>query len=267
MKTNIFSLTVILLASLLLGACSGDDDNTTTGSTSLLTAEWPEWDVDLSYNQEQPNWQKPMANDYENFTVVRVEIEDALKPAALVNDLMAVFVGDELRGLSGPAFHYEEGTNTINPFIYVIKVFGNEPDLEQQDATLCYYSSYLRQVFTCPARISFGSDVTNADGNFTYGSPKFPVIMDLTMNVAGFEAAGIVPVEGDQLAVFVGDESRGFHLVGESLFTEPIAMRVFGRKEGETVTVKYFNAASKRIFTFNNTVTLTPGAQSITLNI
>jgi hypothetical protein len=59
----------------------------------------PDWQADWSYNLERPSWQAPNASDYENFTVMVVKIEEALQPYATKDDLLALFVGDELRGL------------------------------------------------------------------------------------------------------------------------------------------------------------------------
>ena len=54
--------TVVLLASLGLGACSSDDgDSKNAPYTETTVTEAPVWQMDWSNNQERPNWTDPGA--------------------------------------------------------------------------------------------------------------------------------------------------------------------------------------------------------------
>jgi hypothetical protein len=109
-----------------------------------------------AYAEDAPDWQSPNASDYENFTVMMVKIEDALKPNATSGDLMAVFVGDELRGVAKPASIVGSESNDASN--YVLKVFGNEADGTLLDITLKYYNAQLQKIFTYSCTITFSSD-------------------------------------------------------------------------------------------------------------
>ena len=98
MNKNILYSTAILLASLTLGACSSDDDEPKTEGYSVETvSEAPTWQVDYSGSEARPDWQEPNPGDYENWTIMLVQLEEALKPCAGDDDLMALFVDGELR--------------------------------------------------------------------------------------------------------------------------------------------------------------------------
>ena len=85
-------------------ACSSsDDEETPSGYTVETVAEAPAWHVDFSGSESRPDWQEPNPADYENWTIMLVQLEDALKPYTTESDLLAFFVGGELRGLTSPA--------------------------------------------------------------------------------------------------------------------------------------------------------------------
>ena len=87
----------VLVASLVFGACSTDDDNNNDGYTVDEISEAPVWQVDWNNDQERPNWTDPNASAYENWTIMMVQIEDELAPFVSENDLMAMFINNELR--------------------------------------------------------------------------------------------------------------------------------------------------------------------------
>ena len=59
-------LSLVLLTSLLLGACSSDDDNNDAAYTETTQSEAPDWQIDWSNNQERPDWEEPDGTLYEN---------------------------------------------------------------------------------------------------------------------------------------------------------------------------------------------------------
>ena len=221
-------------------------------------AEAPQWQVDWSYNQERPDWQEPDASDYVNFSVMLVTIEETLQPYASDADLLALFVGDELRGLATPALDMTAGTT--DPTRFVLKAYGNESDGERIDATLKYYNAQLRQVFTRSATMVYDIDVVLGidepfSPSFTLGSAKYPVTT--TLDVAALLAAeAITPADGDIAAAFVGDECRGvcpFTSAGPQ--SEGFMLQCALANEGEAVVLKYYDADRSRILTFDGSVT------------
>ena len=225
-------------------------------------AEAPQWRVDWSYNQERPDWQEPDASDYVNFSVMLVTIEEALQPYVSEDDLLALYVGDELRGLATPALDMTAGTT--DPTRFLLKAYGNESDGERIDATLKYYNAQLRQVFTRSATMVYDIDVVLGidepfSPSFTLGSAKYPVVT--TLDVAAILAsAGITPADDDIAAAFVGDECRGVADLSPATDDDDYAtddtstLTVFLLEDDENVIVKYYDAAGSRIITFGGSV-------------
>jgi len=179
--------------------------------TVTTVTEAPDWQMDWSYNQERPDWQAPNATDYANFSVMFIKLEATLQPYASKDDLMAIFVGDELRGVASPA--YVVGNEDTAPNTFVLKAFSNEGNGDVVDLTLKYYNAQLKQIFTCTKTITY--DMEEVFGieedfipQFTLGSAKYPVVntVDMMSILAG---AAITPAEGDIVGAFVGDECRG----------------------------------------------------------
>lgn len=248
---------VILLASLTFGACSSDDDEKESGFYWTEQATMPFWFVDWTYNTPMPDWQAPDPSDYENWMVIMVQVEDDLKPMATPTDVMAVFVGDELRGLAHPAIPLVEDENNTNSTLYVIKMFANEPDGMMLDVKLQYYNKYLKQTFTNYAIFNYSAgEVAGIQETimpmFTYGSQKFEQVAILDFKKLPLADAGITPAEGDQVGVFVGDDCRGTYTIGERLLADDPFISVFLHDRPEYVTVKYYSTTNNRVCTFNN---------------
>ena len=240
MKYKKLFSTVLLLAALALQA---------SAYTVTPADEAPQWQIDWSYNQERPDWQEPASENYENWTVVLVSIEDALKPYATADDLLAVFVDDELRGLASPAVIVGAADSDAGTFL--LKVWGNESSDQDISFTLKYYNSRLKSVFSFIYDFTMG-DEQGVDEDFiptfTLGSPKYPVVTAL--DIAPYLAeANLTPAEGDIMAAFVGDECRG--VTGLSpLTSHPSPLTVFLRDADETVILKYYDSTNNRIITF-----------------
>ena len=223
--------------------------------------EAPQWQVDWSYNQERPDWQEPQASDYVNFSVMLVTIEEALQPYVSEDDLLALFIGDELRGLATPALDMTAGTT--DPTRFVLKAYGNESDGERIDATLKYYNAQLRQVFTRSATMMYDVEVVLGIDEpfspaFTLGSAKYPVVN--TIDVADMIAyAGITPADGDMAAAFVGDDCRGVAKFAaeadDNTQSAEFILHCSLANAGENVVFKYYDADHSCIITFDGTVT------------
>ena len=227
--------------------------------TVTHVAEAPQWQIDWSYNQPRPDWQEPSASSYMNFSVILVTLEEELQPYASNNDLLALFVGDELRGMSGPALDMSTGETDNKHFL--VKAYGDESGGDMIDVTLKYYNAQLRQVFSRSTTMTYDPDEVlgieeDFIPNFTLGSAKYPVVK--TLDVADILAsAGITPAEGDIAAAFVGDECRGVSPLPSAAVPDgsPSGITLFLREADETVIVKYYDAARHRVFTFDGSLT------------
>ena len=253
----------LLLLLALFCACSTDDEENNNGGgngnihnptyTVTSQSDPPVWQMDWSGDQQRPNWQAPDPSLYANWTLMSVQIEEELEDYVTKDDLMALFVNGELRGCVGPDVIM--GTDIVSP-TFQIKAFGNETGSEPMTVSLQYYCHKLKQLFTQSAIIEnwdeslgYGYDFIP---DFTSGSAKYPLVT--TVNVDAFlEKADIIPIGGNIIGAFVGDECRGQTVLSELGGT---LLVVYGRKAGELVTLKYYDALTEQLFTIQDAVKL-----------
>lgn len=246
-------LKVVLLASLVAGACSCDSDATEKGGFSVTrVSEAPVWEVDWTSDQQRPDWTQPDASAYENWTIVMVQIEEALQPYVTDDDLMALFVNGELRGMASPAV--AKGDSQAGSTKFVMKVYGNESGNETVNMSLKYYNSRLRHMFTLSDDITLSSDVTTGTDEdyippFTMGSEKYPMMKTVDVETI-LTLLGIEPESG-MIAAFVGGECRGVATV-ESYGSSKLI--IHGRTQGEKIMLKYYDEVTKTVFTISDAV-------------
>ena len=240
-----------LLSTLLLSAALSLP---ASAYTVAPAAEAPQWQVDWSYNQERPDWQEPDAGAFENWTVMLVKIEEALLPYVSEDDLLAIFVGGELRGLASPSV--DVSTDEVDASQFLLKVYGNENLGDELDLIMQYYNARAEQLFTLSETMTIDDDVLYGFDEdfippFTQGSPKYPMMT--TINVAPtIASAGITPTEGDMAAIFVGDECRGVATMTDGQWS---AVDVYQHEAGEAVVLKYYDAAGDRFVIFEGNFT------------
>jgi hypothetical protein len=246
-------LKVVLLASLVAGACSCDSDSTDKGGYSVTKVnEAPVWEVDWTSNQARPDWTQPDASVYENWTIVMVQIEEALQPYVTENDLMALFVNGELRGLASPAV--AKGSGQAGSTRFVMKAYGNESGSETVNMSLRYYNSTLRHMFTLSDEITLSSDETTGTDEdyippFTMGSEKYPLMK--TVDVEPILKLIGVETGSGMIAAFDGNECRGVAPVSASGSSQ---LLIYGRTSGEVITLKFYEEATMRLFTITDAV-------------
>ena len=250
---NKIKLMFVLLASLVLGACSSSDDDNNVNDpknaayTETTVTEAPAWQIDWSNNQERPNWTEPDGYLYEVGTILKVQIEETLMPFASSGDLLALFVNGELRGLASPAVKIGTGQTENGKFL--MKAYGKETGTVNM--SLQYYSQQLKHLFTLTGDINLDADETTGIDEayipeFTLGSAKYPVVMNLNVSTI-IAKASIQPAQGDYFAAFVGNECRG---VSSTL--DNLSLIVYGCEEGESITLKYYQAATGKVYTFTD---------------
>lgn len=212
--------------------------------TVTTVTEKPQWQIDWSYNQTRPNWQEPAAENFENWTIMLVKIEKTLLPYVSENDLLAIFIDNELRGLSTPSVIVS--TDQVDATQYLLKVYGNENYGDEVLITMKYYNAQLRQVFTLSQTITLNEELLlgfdeDFIPDFTLGSAKYPVTTTVDMTNL-LNAASFTPAEGDIAGAFVGDECRGLWTMDDGQY-----LNVFLCNADESVILKYYDSTNNRV--------------------
>lgn len=215
--------------------------------TVTTVSEKPQWQMDWSYNQTRPDWQEPAAENFENWTVMLVKIEKTLLPYVSADDLLAIFINDELRGLSQPSVVVS--TNEVDATQYLLKVYGNESYGDEVVITMKYYIAQLGQVFTLSETMTLDEELMlgfyeDFIPAFSFGSAKYPVVTTLDMTNV-LQAAGITPAAGDIAAAFVGEECRGVWTMDDGQ-----DLNVYLRDADEAFVLKYYDSTGNRVQTF-----------------
>ncbi len=260
-----------------LCACSSDDDENgeepgvQNQYTLLNMGTAPSWEIDWTHHDERPNWESPDAAGYENWMIVMVKLQDELVPFASQDDLMAAYIGHELRAVNGPAKTSLEGTETTGngAVRFILKILGNESSDKKVKITLKYYNSKLKQIFTLEGDETFTAEkVWGVDQDLvlplTKGSSKYPVHMDLMLGLQALEK-NFTFTGNDLVAVMVGDECRGIMSMADAISNHSTAMTVYGKQEGEEGRLLYYNAESRETWDLNTTVTISSGGGMIYL--
>lgn len=245
-----------VLASLFLGACSSSDnsDNKQTSYTETAQKEAPKWGMDWNNNQERPDWtEKDFGAIFENWTILMVKIEKTLEPYTSEGDMLALFVNGELRGLAKPAVIV--GSDQIEKGNFVLKVWGNETGNEPVSMSLQYYNQTLKHLFTLSEDIAMNFDVTTGIDSdfipeFTKGSAKYPVTKAIAVESV-LNRVGLTPAGDNLIGAFVGEECRGTATLSQGGNTP---LTIYGRSTGESVTLKYYDAAKRILYTIPDAV-------------
>lgn len=121
--------------------------------------------------------------------------------------------------------------------------------------SLQYYSQTLKHLFTLTDNITLNSDETTGIDEafipeFTFGSAKYPVMKAAVVEPL-LTKVGITPVSGNKVGAFVGEECRGTVTLSASGATQ---LLIYGRSAGESVTLKYYDSATSKLYTIPDAV-------------
>jgi len=123
--------------------------------------------------------------------------------------------------------------------------------------SLKYYNQTLKHIFTLVDNISLNSDEPIGIDEvfipeFTCGSAKYPV-MKIAMVESLLFKVGITPTSGNKVGAFAGDECRGTATLSGNGSTP---LLIYGRNAGESITLKYYDAVTGKLYTIPDAVTL-----------
>lgn len=264
---------MMLAALTLMWGCSSSDDNTSTTGTGQSTTKWQkavgtaDWKIDWSANEETPDWTAPQPGDYESWMILMVTLQPELVPYSTEKDLMAVFIGNEIRAVARPAI----ALGNTKDVTFILKVLGNEESDKAVHITLSYYCSQLRQTFTLTGTETFVPEkVYGVDEIYMptllAGSAKYPVQMPLSLQMPRIAQDVLQPAAGDLIAMMVNGECRGVATIGENLFLAPYSLTVYARVEGEQASIYYYNVREKAIWNTGTVFTITSSAQTVNVD-
>lgn len=261
--------TIILAAVLTMawGCSSGDDtpaninnkegqgEQQWTGST-FAASEKPTWAIDWSSNVTKPDWQEPDATRFECSMTMLIRLGQELTPYSTDNDVMAVFIDGECRGVS----YRNQLQNGRVAFLLHVKGTGDEANRRME---LRYYCDRLHHLNVTSAISPFVPNnvmdkTYQIDFNIDKGSTKYPLATNLTVMLP--KQLPFVETSGDMLAVFVGGECRGIGYQGGDLY-DGWRVKVAGTQAGETAEIRYYSADKAGIYTILKTFTLSGSLQ------
>lgn len=288
MKKHLFLTAMMVAALFFLGGChhSGnhpdpdpdpDPDNpvnNTPPSPWLSVNDIPDWEIDWNANDPRPDWKAPDVSNFESWMIIMVKVPDPIASFVSSDDMMAVFINDELRGLTSVASVINsDGEATDQHTYFIVKTFGNVTN-KGEIFSIRYYSSQLHQLFAVETEEKFVPEGDlGVSGDYVppllLGSSKYPVIMYwlLGFTIDEKQEEPFEPTPGDLLAAFVGDECRGFSVLGGSLFNARASITVYSKQEGEQVTLRYFSVQKNAIRIYKNVTTTKPGTKMSQVSI
>ncbi len=275
---------MMLAALTLMWGCSSssdkdDEEGEIIDPPFTATSPWhtvnvpPMWQIDWTGNDQRPNWEEPVPSKYESWMIVQVQLPNLIATDVSDDDLMAIFIDDEIRGLSSKATSVTGGDEEKTYFI--LKTFGNPKTDSNKNISIKYYSSKLHHLFT----VNNGDTFFTSEGDvgvthdfippFLLGASKYPVVMyDLiSFTIDPESTEGFVPHANDIVAAFVGDECRGYTTVGESLYNARVTVTVYSKAEGEQVKIRYYSVNKNAVREFDTTVETRPGTRMSQISI
>lgn len=209
----------------------------------------PEWVFDMQGTDEVPEWSEPDKSVYPTSMTAVVRLTPFLERFADEQDGMAAYIGNECRGVATKQL---VGGNTL----YFIQV--KAADDEGGNVELRYFSAKTNTLYTSvPEELPY-------EINKMYGTADSPAFPDFeqsgrypyTLNaVVTIDAASLPakPTDGDKLMAFVDGAPRA---IVEPATETTFALEVRGKNDDETVTFKYYSAATGAVLRAVETTTM-----------
>lgn len=236
-KLNIF----FLIFASLVASCHHDHEDDNLGYEQVPAPHWTVSNGNAG-SVTSVDWKvlESTHNIMSTMTVLGVPptVEGATTSA---DDVIGFFAGEECVGVVSP----EKQSN--GSWRYLLNVYS--PKNPETSITLAYFSASQKCVYYWPDCLNFTTDgivgtsekpfaVTGRNSNYTLEMPA-----TITLPSAILAKVGA----GDEMAVFCGDECRG--VLSWDDFNDCFKGNIGMSKETETMTVKYYNASEKRIYT------------------
>jgi hypothetical protein len=239
----------------LLWSCSSDsDDHQSTDNSIHATftkAAKPSWAIDWSSNAVAPDWQDPASTEFECSMDLLVNMEEQYLPYSTDNDMVAIFYGDECRGVSYRNVMADGGVT------YLLHAKGSSEEIGQP-MNLRFYCDQLhlitipewKPLFT-PNNLTFDAHqlkLTLQNGNSKYPYRTY-VIVKHTKELPFYLT------KDDMWGAFIGDECVG---IGKAYLYENFSWQfeVYCKDFTQLAELRYYSADKGGIYTFNTQIPL-----------
>ncbi len=262
-KTTLETIMLTAVLTMAWGCSSSSDDNgnperkQSETEKTFIASDTPQWLVDWSWNDPAPDWTEPDPSLYESFMYYTFHLEQQLFRYSTDDDLMAIFISGECRGVSQ---RNVVGDGSNQDILFTIIVSGNPEIDESSMMEVRYYSGGMKQIISYSTDQLFEhSGVMDEKFELTYDTPKYQ------MGGGQPELRGTLPFtvsSNDIIGVFVGDECRGTAHPNEFC-------HVWMRQgvESETFQLRYYSAQRGGYYTSPQTITRTKDNRSMDLII
>lgn len=245
----------------MMWGCSSDGDDKVNGSnggddiTFTKVSEQPNWGIDWMWHDEKPDWQNPNATLYEERMYVTLKLDEEFVPYSTENDRMAIFIGNECRGVSERNVSEFDSKSILFP----IMVLGNRQDVERLvNLTVKYYCGGMKQIFTYHNLDRFSPDAIVGDkwdttfpfdGGEKYQSYKTINVQlkgDVPFNISGY----------DIMAAFIDGECRG---IGSTNTFFKLWLTSDEGEVGKMIQLRYYSDEKEGIYTLQKSVLVPDG--------
>lgn len=242
----------------LMWGCSSDGDDEENGSnggednaiTFAEVSERPDWKIDYLWHDEMPDWQNPNATLYEERMYVTLKLDEEFIPYSTPADRMAIFIGDECRGVS------ERNVSQFdsNSILFPIMVLGNRQDAERlASLTVKYYCGGMKQIFNNPGLDRFSPDAIVGgawDTVFPFdGGEKYKSYRTIDVQLKGDVPFSIS--DDDIIAAFIDGECRGIGSTNDPL---KLWLTSIEDEEGKPLQLRYYSAEKRGIYTLQEPI-------------
>lgn len=249
-KEGLFALCLLPFA---FCACSSDDndDPLTNERPTFMAAERPDWEVDWSSDVARPDWQEPDPTKFEYSMDLMVTLEDNFLKYSSDNDMLAVFINDECRGVSYRNVMKDGGVT------YLLHVKGSSEEVGKQ-MELRYYCDMLHYMSIPGWTPSFEPNnlMTSAYQLVLRpedGSKKYP--LRTTVLIEHSNELPFIIKQNDLLGIFNGDECLGV-AEPDPLNYATWQIEAFSNDKTEHVQFRYYSVDKGGVYIFPMSIPL-----------
>lgn len=244
---NMIRMIMWMAALTMVWGCSSDDNE---GTAVFKSAQRPAWAIDWTYNDPVPSWDDPVSAQFECSMNVLVELDDQLRDFSTNADRMAIFISGQCRGVSLP------NETPDGRVFYLLHVMGASEE-EGHGMNLRFYCDSIHHLFAEDFILPFTPNnvmdetyqiVLNPLGK----SSKYPLFTSLTVMLP--DNLPFHVTKRDVMAVFVGDDCRGFLEPSDEY--PGWRGQIYGRTANEQAHVRYFSAERGGVYICEKTFTL-----------